>query len=137
MNADYNSLTSLTAEAFDKLAPSAEDLADETKFTKSDAEDIKVIERLLDVQEGLLSGAAFYLERGTCRCGRLLTMRDSVFTGLIDAGHSKSFILHTLVGRKYTANKSRVVRCSSCGELSIKPLGYESIRHKCVPQLAE
>ncbi len=29
-----------------------------------------------------------------CECGRRLTMYDFVFTGLVDAGHSKSLIVH-------------------------------------------
>lgn len=131
MLGDYNSVTSRTAEEFKGLAPAASDLEDATKFTKSDEEDIRAIERLLDVQEGTLAGDSYYLERAQCRCGRLLTMRDFVFTGLIDAGHSKSFILHTLVGTKYIINRPRPVRCMECGATSEERHSYSMAKYSC------
>jgi hypothetical protein len=120
-NIDYNAVVSLSAEEFKALASCAElDLVNPKKFTKSDQEDIAKMERLLDVTEGTLSGQDYYLGRSQCECGRLLTMYDFVFTGLIDAGHSKSLILHTFVGTKYILNPPRKVRCSQCGRLSTK-----------------
>jgi hypothetical protein len=39
------------------------------------------------------------LAKANCeRCGRLLTFYDFIYTGIVDAGHPKSFVVHTLLG---------------------------------------
>lgn len=117
--ADYNSVVSLSREEFEQSAPSREELEDETRSTKSDAVDIAKMERLLDLRPGMLAGDEYYLERLSCQCcGRLLTMYDFVFTGLVDGGHSKSLIVHTFVGSKLVVNEPRRIRCSTCGEVA-------------------
>jgi len=119
---DYNSVVSLSAEEFKartRRSCAPEDLGDERKFTKADRGEIAKVERLLDVRPGTLSGEGFYLGRLQCaNCSRLLTAYDFVFTGLVDAGHSKSLILHTLVGSKFVVNPPRQIRCSACGVIS-------------------
>lgn len=118
---DYNDVVGVSSEEFRANARcAAEDLAESNQFTKSDQEDIAKIERLLDVREGSLSGEDYYLERIECECGRVLTTYDFVFTGLVDAGHSKSLILHTFIGSKYVLNQPRPVRCSNCGRIAAR-----------------
>ena len=126
---DYNNVVSVSLEEFRATSECdfTEDgrvVADPDRFTKSDEEDIAKMERLLDLMPGTLSGQDYYLERLQCECGRILTMYDFVFTGLVDAGHSKSLILHTFVGNKLVINPPRKVRCSECGRLSIQAGGY-------------
>jgi hypothetical protein len=116
--ADYNFVRSITQEEFEQAKPAQADLEDPMKSTKSDSEDIARMERLLDLKDGALGGDQYYLERLECvQCGRLLTMYDFVFTGLVDAGHSKSLIVHTFIGNKFVLNDARPIRCSACGQL--------------------
>jgi hypothetical protein len=118
MMVDYTDVVSLSREEFMRSAPSADDLRDPSKFTESDDEDIARMERLLDVKEGALAGDNYFLQRSVCVCGRLLTMYDFVFTGLVDAGHSKSLIVHTFSGNKYILNAPRPVRCSQSAHIN-------------------
>jgi hypothetical protein len=116
---EYNDVVGVSAEEFRQSSVCfTEDVADSTKFTKSSPEEIAKIERLLDAREGTLSGEDFYLQRIQCECGRILTTYDFVFTGLVDAEHSKSLILHTFVGSKFVLNPPRPIRCSDCGRIS-------------------
>jgi hypothetical protein len=119
---DYNAVVGVSEAVFRDRATScdAANLADSRKFTKSDDKDVARMERILDARPGTLSRCGdHFLERMECEsCGRLLTVYDFIFTGLVDAGHSKSFILHTFVGTKFVVNEPRRVRCSACGSLS-------------------
>jgi hypothetical protein len=126
---DYNAVVSVSPEEFKALMPCAltgdgRVVADPDRFTRSDEEDIAKMERLLDLMPGTLAGQDYYLERSQCDCGRILTMYDFVFTGLVDAGHSKSLILHTFVGSKLVLNPPRKVRCSGCGRFSARATEY-------------
>ncbi|MFF2029328.1 hypothetical protein [Arthrobacter sp. NPDC058192] len=126
---DYNRVTSLTAAEFEKLSPSTSEL--KAEFTKSDSDDISKMERLLDLKEGALAGAEYYLERAECKgCGRILAMYDFVFTGIVDADHPKSLIVHTFIGNKYVVNEPRPVRCSNCATINPK-LSYRMERYGC------
>jgi hypothetical protein len=116
--ADYNQVRAVSQSEFERAAPSKADLEDPTKATKSDQEDIAKMERLLDLKNGSLGADDYYLERIECeQCGRVLTMYDFVFTGLVDGGHSKSLIVHTFLGNKLVLNDPRPIRCSACGRL--------------------
>ena len=42
-------------------------------------------------------------------------MYDFTFTALVDANHTKSFILHVLLGNKKVVQNARRVKCSECG----------------------
>lgn len=133
---DYNRVTSLPRDDFEALSPNLSDVRDASKYTQSDGEDIARMERLLDLKEGMLAGDEYYLERAVCDCGRLLTMYDFVFTGLVDAEHSKSLIVHTFLGNKFVLNQARRIRCSACGRLS----GFHSYRmsnYSCSVGLAD
>jgi hypothetical protein len=117
-NLDYNDVVGVPEDEFHSSERCAvERVSDPDQFTKTDQEEIAKIERLLDVVEGTLSGQDYYLSRIECECGRLLTNYDFVLTGLVDAGHSKSLILHTFVGSKYVENPPRPVRCSQCARI--------------------
>ncbi len=115
----YDDVVGVSAQEFTARAACAviEFDADPNIWTKADEDDIARIERLLDVRKGTLSGSDYYLGRYQCECGRLLTTYDFVFTGLVDAGHSKSLILHTFIGTKFVLNKPRPIRCSQCGRI--------------------
>ena len=114
---DYSQLISISPEEFESQRHSPEDLNNEDKFTKSSRDDIANMERLLDLKEGTLLGDDYFLGRVACECGRRLTMYDFAFTALVDAGHSKSLIVHTFLGTKYIANPPRRVRCSACARV--------------------
>ncbi len=119
MNIDYNDVKGLSEEEFEKYRPPEAALTNKDKFTVASDADVTRIEKILDVAPSALEVAKpFYFERVSCACGSELSMFDFVSTALIDAGHSKSLILHTLVGSKLIANKPRRVRCMSCGELT-------------------
>lgn len=113
MNYDYSKVESVAEDVFEKaMADSAVHLAD---ATVSDKGDISRIERLLDLKEGVLEGQKFRFQKINCEhCGRLITFYDLVYTSIVDGGHPKSFVVHTLVGSKRILNKGRKVRCSSC-----------------------
>ncbi len=104
-----NSATSLTAAQFERQAPSVSEL--EAGYSKSDPEDIAKMERLLDLKAGALGGDDYYLEKVQCKgCARVLTMYDFVFTGIVDANHPKSLIVHTFLGNKYILNEKRPIQ---------------------------
>lgn len=126
MRFDYNQIVSTDAEEFAKIKASL-DLAD---YTKSDAADICRIEAFLDLRPGVLAGHDLYIETCRCGCGRSITFYDFVFTSVVDAEHSKSFIVHTLFGSKLIVNKPRLVRCSACND-NVGMLGYSEMNYVC------
>lgn len=126
---DYTILRSMTPDEFADATTSVAD-ARAQGFTESDAEDLRKIERLLDVEEGALADQVFLVEPTQCVCGRVISMYDVVFTALVDALHSKSFILHTLIGNKLIANPPRDVRCSVSGHLH-KVVSYTKRGYGC------
>ena len=113
---DYNSVRTISRDEFDKHSY-GDELNDPTKFTKSTPEDVESIERLLDVQPGTLRSGEYYCKRVDCECGHTLTTYDFVLTSLVDANHSKSFVLHTFVGSKLVNNPQRFCRCSNCSRI--------------------
>jgi hypothetical protein len=137
MPSDYNLVRSADPADFD----AAEKQRPASGWTKSDAEDVGKIERLLDVEPGTLEGLDFKVQRADCsNCGKRLTMYDFVFTSLVDANHTKSFVLHTFVGSKNVLQDPRPVRCSACGTIAEKEAGpqgrlvvfaYSSRRYRC------
>lgn len=125
MHYEYSRLASLTPAEYAKKMKSIKKKA----ATKSDSDDLKRIERLLDLREGVLAEEDFYVSKADCKCGRRLTFYDLVLTSLTDSGHSKSFVVHTLLGSKYFAQPTRQVKCSACGEVHL--LDYETDRYGC------
>ncbi|MGW8500205.1 hypothetical protein [Streptomyces sp. CLCI03] len=104
------------------------------QFTRSDAEDIAKMERLLDLQEGVLAREVrdFHLERIVCECERVLTVYDFVLTALIDAGHSKGLIIQTMLGNKLVLNTPRPIRCSNCSRIN-RAGDYTMPNYACCP----
>ena len=51
-----------------------------------------------------------------CKWLQELGLNDIVRTGLDDAAHSKSAVLHTFLGNKYVVQSGRGVRCTSAFE---------------------
>jgi hypothetical protein len=129
MHNDYNLVRSLTPKEFEAAMRSGQDT--KVEYIRSDDEDIRRIENLLDVQHGTLGREPLNLEKMECDCGRHFTMYDFIFTAIVDAGHSKSFILHTLVGSKYVIQEPRSIRCSACGLLKVVVTHYKCPRYAC------
>lgn len=131
---NYNNVVSADLSEFDRIKKKYypdHALNDPAKFTLVDAAELAKIESLLDVEPGTLGKLEDYTERYECGCGRVLTTYDAVFTSMVDAAHSKSFVLHTFVGSKYIITKAHQIRCSSCGKLSSRPLGYAGHHYEC------
>jgi len=127
-NFSYDDIIGISKEAFDVKFRNF----DPSRYVSSDAVDLAKIERLLDLADGVLSGQTLYLERYACEsCGKILAFSDFVRTSLQDAGHPKSFVVHTLLGSKYIDNKHRPVRCGNCDTVSVKPLNYMGNKYKC------
>lgn len=95
---------------------------DLSKFTKSSENEIEKIEDLLEIRRGLLNGLGFYVGEKTCKCGRKLTFFDFVDTAIKESSHTKSFLVHALLGNQFGFQTPRNVNCSECGE--IHPQSY-------------
>ena len=120
---DYERLVSIGPDEFQKQMAAC--LAQLPDATMSDEADVARIERILDLKEGTLKGHVLHVQRQHCSaCQRQLTFFDVVHTALVDAGHPKSFVVHTLLGSKYLVDKPRLVRCSACGVISPLPIWY-------------
>ena len=120
---EYSRLRSIGPDAFQRqMAACLALLAD---ATMSDEADIGRIERILDLKEGTLKGRVLHVQRQDCSgCQRQLTFFDVVHSAVVDAGHSKSFLVHTLLGSKYLVDKPRLVRCSACSVETPLPMWY-------------
>jgi len=116
MKTEYENIKSLTDDEFYNQIGSI----DVSEYTKSDAEDLRKIEEILYLRKGVLSNEELYLEHAECGCGRILTFYDFVYTAIVDAGHSKSFIVHTILGSKKIVNSPRTIRCSSCKDVDVQ-----------------
>lgn len=60
---DYNKVQGVSDEEFEKVLE-GNDFDDTSKFTKSGPEDLRKIERLLDLREGTFAAEDFYFEKG-------------------------------------------------------------------------
>ena len=90
---------------------------DFSRYTKSDAEEVKSIEDLLELRRGVLLDQDYYVGKTICKCGRKITFIDFVSTALSESSHSKAFLIHPLLGNRYGFQTPRVVKCSACGEV--------------------
>lgn len=120
---DYDAVISTSVDEFKSQSDSL-GFRNKKKFTKSNRKDVEKIENFLDVRNGTLSSDEYYIEKYDCDCGHIFTFYDFVFTAVVDAHHSKSFILHTLVGKKLIINPPRKIRCSSCGKITDENVMY-------------
>ncbi len=130
MNLDYESVKSITKEEFDLKVGFAH-----VGKRKASNPELERVEDLLEVQRGILSSLDFYMDSLSCQsCGNELGIYDFVQTAIRDAGHSKSLILHTFVGKKYILNEPKRVVCSRCGEYSHKLMKYSCALYGCDPE---
>jgi hypothetical protein len=125
MELDYNKIKSLSDEDFDKIKADIDTIKTDPNYEQVDSETLQVVERLLDLKEGTLSTIEGYLQKLECpHCKRHISLSDRVITGLIDAGHSKSFMVHTMLGNKRTLSKLPNVRCMSCATVMPSPASW-------------
>ena len=123
MSFEYDRVEGVTEEEFRKHARPVEELRADPTYKTTSPEELAEIERILDVQTGFLSDAEFFTQVASCGgYGRELGFKDVVTTALIDAKHSKSAVLHTLVGNKYFVSPARPIRCSECGTKRVRLL---------------
>lgn len=138
---NYLSARSLTEAEFNEEKV---DLAEKEGSALTPPEDIKRIERILELSDGILAGERFYLSAARCLdCERTLNFYDLVFTALVEQWHDASFLAHTLVGSKYFINEPRPLRCADCGSRNVEaivilpspfPGGVPEIGHDCMYQ---
>lgn len=129
MKYNYSSLTSLTEAEFNVKKNKA---LTGVNLNYADENELRNIENLLELSSGILSNQKLAIQDYNCkRCERKLSFYDFICTAMTDAGHDKSFIVHTLLGSKFFLNPSKPVRCSACGTLSIEPLDYETPNYGC------
>lgn len=120
---EYQRLQSIGQAEFQRLMAAC--LAQLDAATMSDEADVGRIERMLDLKDGALKGHVLHVQHEYCSgCQRQLTFFDVVHTALVDAGHSKSFLVHTLLGSKYLVDKPRPVRCSACSTVTETYMWY-------------
>ena len=114
----YYLIKSASEEGFEGLT--FVDNGHESWLSKVSDKDMEAIERLLDVRSGTLSNKAYFFESNSCKCEceKNMTMYDFVFTALVDASYSKSFVLRTLLDTRYVVQNKQTVRCSLCGATS-------------------
>lgn len=124
----YSDIVSLSREEFDERRI----LLDDVTGTKSDDIDIAKMESTLEVRAGTLAGLSFYVNKQDCpSCGRRITFYDIVKTAADESHHSKSFMLHTLVGTKYVINPPRQIRCSNCSTVLATSCVYSNEQYGC------
>ncbi|MGJ8610725.1 MAG: hypothetical protein ACSHWY_06500 [Octadecabacter sp.] len=125
---DYNRIVSLSDEEFEKrvVRPS-----DNPHLILVNEDEKRKIEMILDVMPNVLDTVPMYFEKSICKCGCTVTMYDFVVTAIVDGGHPKSFILHTLLGSKKILNDSREVRCITCGEKCGSSSSYHMESYAC------
>lgn len=116
MTLDYNRIQSLSDAEFEELKMDVDQIKQDPSYLKVSVEVLEKVERILDVKPGTLHGIEGYIKKQECsHCGKTISLDDKVLTALVDAGHSKSFILHTMIGNKRTTSRTPFDRCSSCG----------------------
>jgi hypothetical protein len=113
MTHGYASLKSISKDDFDRTSKQLQSAGSEAK---SDTHDLRNIEELLCLRPGLLSNQKLFVSRAVCKCGASLTFFDCIQSAIKDYRHSKSLIVHALLGYKYVVQPSKPVKCRNCGE---------------------
>lgn len=132
MSFDYSELKSLSAEEFKSKSFDIKTLDKNPAFTKASGQDIAKIEKMLDVRPGVLANEALYVSKAKCKnCGKEMGFDDFVHTALTKAGHTKSDVLHTLVGSKMVVNSPRRLTCSACQTIQDLDSNYASMLYGC------
>lgn len=137
MSFDYDLVEGVPKEVFDQHVKSVAELAKDDDYRPSSKSEIEKVEEMLDVQEGTLAKMEFYVKKASCKkCGNEIGLNDVIRTAIQDAGHSKSAVLHTLVGNKYIVDRPKHVRCSECDEVMEVASSYGTMMYGCSSQLA-
>jgi hypothetical protein len=121
---DYSALESLGRDEFERRMVAF----DKSSATKSDTADIAKIEDLLLVRRGTLAGQDFYVSRALTAAGRAITFYDLIVSSLLE-GHSRSFVLHTLLGTKFFVQPRRKITLAE--DSSIHVLDYCTSGYGC------
>lgn len=125
MEYDYNRVKSLSDEEFEKIKPDINKIIEDPNYNKVSKEELGIVERILDLKEGALESVEGYIQKSECpNCKRSISLSDRVVTGLIDAGHSKSFMAHTMLGNKKILSKLPNVRCMECATVMPSPASW-------------
>ena len=137
MTVKYDLVEGVSEDEFRSEVKSVEELAVDDSYRMADDEDIRAVENILDVRSGTLSGLPFYIKKAECeKCGKPTEMKDVVKTAIEDAHHSKSAILHTLLGNKYIVDRPKHIRCSNCDNVLEVAGSYATIMYGCSSNLA-
>jgi hypothetical protein len=123
MYSDYSKIPTTEPDAAEKLGLNIDEMRNDPNMRKATFEELQSVERWLDVRPGILSDGEFWSTRITDKQGLEVGLVEIVLTALIDAGHSKSFVLHTLLGNKLIVTSPRPVRTLS-GEWTDSRVNY-------------
>jgi hypothetical protein len=124
---NYSEITSLSKSAFDELIRGF----DVSSSTRSNEDDLARIEEFLELLPGTLDGKEFLVGNGFCPNGHQLTFFDHVYSSIKDGGHSKSFVVHVLLGNKLFVQEPKKMVCHICNERSEKPIDYRTTSYGC------
>ena len=128
---DYSKVSGVSAEDFEREAIKLEQIVRHGGRNATPAE-IAATERLLQVRAGVLAAGQYWFDAAKCEtCSRDLGLYDFALTAMLDAGHSRSFILHTLLGTKHILNPPRPLRCSNCGHSTRFDVFYICMSYAC------
>lgn len=125
MALDYNKVKSLSNDDFDKIKLDINKIKSDPNYSKVQPETLASIERFLDLKPGVLKEIEGYIQKQNCsHCKKEITLLDKVITAMVDAEHSKSFMMHTMLGNKRTLSQIPVVRCGNCGTVMVTPASW-------------
>ena len=136
MSFEYDSVIGVSEEEFRKQVKSVDELRADKDYRVASPTELQKVENLLDVQNGTLDKIEFFVKRANCEsCGNELGMNDVVRTALTDAKHTKSAVLHTLLGNKYVIDRPKGIRCAKCDTLQLARSVYASMFYGCSPSM--
>ena len=128
---DYTQLKPASPEAAAEKGLSLEQARQDPAMRRATPEELAIVEAWLDVRAGTLAGLEFWSSRVDDANGVPIGIVNIVLTALIDAGHSKSFILHTLLGNKLILSPVHPVRDSG-GKLAATRVNYTTNAYWCI-----
>jgi len=137
MSFEYDLVEGVSEEEFRQKVKSVNELKSDNDYRLASQDELQKVETILDVQKGTLNQVKFFVEKANCqKCDAELGMNDVVKTTIEDAGHSKSAILHTLVGSKYIVDRPKNIHCAHCSEVQEIAGSYASALYGCQSNLA-
>lgn len=115
---DYCDIKSCTQKEVEEQALTLEKARKDPSMRKATEEEIQKLEDYLEVQRGVLKNIEWWGSDVKDNDGSNIGILDFVRTAVEDSNHSKSFILHVLIGNKHIINPPRTIRTSSGLELA-------------------